>query len=214
MGSRYRWLVSPSYGDAMPGGRRICVYCSSSNNVDPVHLDAARELGTALGQRGDTLVWGGATVGCMGELARAVRAAGGRTEGVIPEGLVAREIADDESDELVITADMGGRKAEMAARADAFVALPGGFGTLEELLEQLTLRLLGMHHKPVLIVDVAGFWQPLLQLFDHLTAERFARPESTSAYLVVPTVAAAVDALDHAFDLMPGAVSLPSTWLT
>ncbi len=197
----------------MPGARRICVYCSSSSAVDAVHTDAARELGTAMGERGDTLVWGGATVGCMGVLAQAVRDAGGRTEGVIPESLVAREIADTGADELVITADMGARKAEMALRAEAFIALPGGFGTLEELLEQLTLRLLGIHHKPVVIIDIEGFWQPLLTLFDHITEERFARPESRNSYLVVPTVADAVAALDNAFDLMPGAVSLPSKWL-
>jgi uncharacterized protein (TIGR00730 family) len=149
----------------------------------------------------------------MGELARAVRAAGGRTEGVIPEGLVAREIADRDAQELVVTADMGARKAEMARRAEAFVALPGGFGTLEELLEQLTLRLLGMHHKPLVVIDVDGFWQPLLALFDHLRAERFARPDSVHAYLVVPTVAAAVEALDTAFDLVADPVSLPAKWL-
>lgn len=213
MDERYRWGGGGSYGDAMPGGRRVCVYCSSSSRVDAVHVAAAVELGTALGERGDTLVWGGATVGCMGELARAVRAAGGRTEGVIPEAMVAREIADRESAELVITTDMGARKAEMARRADAFIALPGGFGTLEELLEQLTLRLLSFHHKPLVLIDIGGFWQPLLTLFEHFVREGFARPESRNAYLVVPTVADAVTALDTSFDLTPGAVSLPSKWL-
>ena len=128
------------------------------------------------------LVWGGATVGLMGEVARAARAAGGRTIGVIPESLRAVEIADHAADELVVTADMLTRKRELAARADAFVALPGGFGTLEELLEQLTGRLLGFHDKPIVLVDVGGFWQPLLELFEHLYRERFARPESRGAY--------------------------------
>ena len=144
----------------------------------------ARELGAALAARGDVLVWGGATVGLMGEVARAARAAGGRTIGVIPEALRAVEIADHAADELVITADMLSRKAELARLADAFVALPGGFGTLEELLEQLTGRLLGFHDKPIVLADVDGFWQPLLDVFEHLYRERFARPESRAAYAV------------------------------
>lgn len=196
----------------MPEGRRICVYCSSSSAVDAVHTEAATELGTALGERGDTLVWGGATVGCMGVLARAVRAAGGRTEGIIPESMVLKEIADTDADELVITSDMGARKAEMARRADAFLVLPGGFGTLEELLEQLTLRLLGLHHKPVVLIDVDGFWQPLFGIFEHFVDRGFARPESRDGYVVVPSVADAVAALDNAFELLPGPVSLPSSW--
>jgi uncharacterized protein (TIGR00730 family) len=176
--------------------------------VDPVHVAAARELGTALAGRGDVLVWGGASVGLMGELARAARTAGGHTVGVIPEALLAVEIADHEADELLVTPDMGARKAEMARRADAFIALPGGFGTLEELLEQLTLRLLRQHDKPVVLVDVEGYWGPLLALFEHLYERRMARPESRDAYVVVPTVAEALAALDAA----PGS-RLPSKWL-
>ena len=187
--------------------RAVCVYCSSSGAVDPVHVAAARELGTALAERGDVLVWGGASVGLMGEVARAARAAGGHTVGVIPEALLAVEIADHDADELLVTADMGARKAEMARRADAFVALPGGFGTLEELLEQLTLRLLRLHDKPVVVVDVAGFWQPLHALFEHLYEARMARPESRDAYVVVPTVAEALAALDAA------PAGLPAKWL-
>ena len=127
--------------------RHVCVYCSSSAAVDHAHVAMARELGAALGARGDVLVWGGATVGLMGEVARAARAAGGRTIGVIPEALQAVEIADHAADELVVTPDMLTRKGELARRADAFVALPGGFGTLEELLEQITGRLLGWHDR-------------------------------------------------------------------
>jgi uncharacterized protein (TIGR00730 family) len=191
-------------------GRTVCVYCSSSGAVDDVHVAAARELGTALGRRGDVLVWGGASVGLMGELARAARAAGGHTVGVIPEALLAVEIADHEADELLVTPDMGARKAEMARRADAFVALPGGFGTLEELLEQLTLRLLRLHAKPVVIVDVDGYWAPLLALFEHLYETHMARPESRDAYVVVPTVAAALDALDAA--AAADGSELPTKW--
>jgi uncharacterized protein (TIGR00730 family) len=176
--------------------RTVCVYCSSSAAVAPVHVDAARRLGAGLAGRGHALVWGGASVGLMGEVSRAVRAAGGITVGVIPEALQAREIADHEADELLVTPDMATRKAEMGRRADAFVALPGGFGTLEEVLEQLTLRLLGYHAKPIVIVDVDGFWDPLLALFEHLYEQRFARPESRQAYVVAEGADAALSALD------------------
>ena len=192
----------------MPGPRHVCVYCSSSAAIDPRHVAVARGLGAALGGRGDVLVWGGATVGLMGEVARAARAAGGRTVGVIPEALQAIEIADHAADELVVTPDMLTRKGELARRADAFVALPGGFGTLEELLEQLTGRLLGFHDKPIVLVDVGGFWQPLLELFEHLYRERFARPESRRAYTVVSDVEGVLAALDA-----PDADPLPSKWL-
>jgi hypothetical protein len=187
--------------------RHVCVYCSSSAAVDDAHVAAARALGAALAERGDVLVWGGAMVGLMGEVARAVRLGGGHTIGVIPESLLAVEIADHAADELVVTSDMLSRKAEMAARADAFVALPGGFGTLEELLEQLTARLLGFHDKPIVLVDVDGFWQPLLALFEHLYRERFARPESAHAYAVVTDI----DGVLAALDAVP--VALPGKWL-
>jgi uncharacterized protein (TIGR00730 family) len=184
------------------------VYCSSSTAVDRRHVDVARGLGAALAEGGDVLVWGGATVGLMGEVARASRAAGGRTIGIIPESLRAVEIADHAADELVITADMLTRKRELAQRSDAFVALPGGFGTLEELLEQLTSRLLGFHDKPIVLVDVGGFWQPLLELFEHLYRERFARPESRGAYAVATDVEGVLGALDA-----PIGAELPGKWL-
>ena len=187
--------------------RHVCVYCSSSAAVDPAHVTVARELGAALAARGDVLIWGGATVGLMGEVSRAARAGGGRTIGVIPETLLAVEIADHAADELVVTADMLTRKAELARRADAFVALPGGFGTLEELLEQLTGRLLGFHDKPIVLADVDGFWQPLLDLFEHLYRERFARPESRDSYSIARNAADVMAMLD-----MPP-VALPGKWL-
>ena len=187
--------------------RHVCVYCSSSAAVDRAHVTVARELGAALAARGDVLVWGGATVGLMGEVARAARAGGGHTIGVIPETLLAVEIADHAADELVVTADMLTRKAELARRADAFVALPGGFGTLEELLEQLTGRLLGFHDKPIVLADVDGFWQPLLDLFEHLYRERFARPESRESYSIAGNAADVMAMLD-----VPPA-ALPVKWL-
>lgn len=188
--------------------RHVCVYCSSSAAVDHAHVEVARELGAALAERGDVLVWGGATVGLMGEVSRAARAAGGRTIGVIPEALRAIEIADHAADELVVTPDMLSRKAELARRADAFVALPGGFGTLEELLEQITGRLLGFHDKPIVLADIGGFWQPLLELFEHLYRERFARVESRGAYAVGRDVAEVMALLNAA---SPG--ELPGKWL-
>jgi hypothetical protein len=187
--------------------RHVCVYCSSSAAVDHAHVQLARDLGACLAARGDVLVWGGATVGLMGEVARAVRAAGGRTIGVIPEALRAVEIADHAADELIVTPDMLTRKGELARRADAFVALPGGFGTLEELLEQLTGRLLGFHDKPIVLADPDGFWDPLLALFEHLYRERFARPESRDAYAIAhdaPGVMAMLDAPPR---------PLPGKWL-
>ncbi len=187
--------------------RHVCVYCSSSAAVDHAHVQVARDLGAALAARGDVLVWGGATVGLMGEVARAARAGGGRTIGVIPESLRAIEIADHAADELVVTPDMLTRKAEMARRADAFVALPGGFGTLEELLEQLTGRLLGFHDKPIVLADVDGFWQPLLGLFEHLYGQRFARPESRDGYVVATDVPGILAGLDRS------PVALPGKWL-
>jgi hypothetical protein len=184
--------------------RHVCVYCSSSVAVDDAHVVVARDLGRALGERDDVLVWGGAAVGLMGEVARATRAAGGRTIGVIPQSLRAVEVADPAADELVVTVDMLTRKAEMARRADAFVGLPGGFGTLEELMEQLTGRLLGFHRKPIVLVDVDGFWQPLLALFEHLYEQRFARPESRAAYRVVHDVEGVLAALDEPSSELPG----------
>jgi uncharacterized protein (TIGR00730 family) len=184
--------------------RHVCVYCSSSAAVDASHVQLARDLGAALAERGDVLVWGGATVGLMGEVARAVRAAGGRTVGVIPEALRAVEIADHAADELIVTPDMLTRKGELAARADAFVALPGGFGTLEELLEQLTGRLLGFHDKPIVLADTDGFWDPLLELFEHLYRERFARPESRNAYALAHDAAGVMALLDAPPAPLPG----------
>lgn len=154
----------------------ICVYCSSSSAVDSVYTEAAWALGARLAARGDTLVYGGATAGLMGVVARSVHAGGGRVIGVIPRTLAEKQLAYQEADELVITRDLRERKAEMDARAEAFVVLPGGFGTLEELLEVLTLRQLRLHERPIILLNTAGFYEPLIALFEHLYRERFAKP--------------------------------------
>ena len=185
----------PNAIDANPGGRTICVYCSSSDTVDDVFFDAARKLGTLIGQRGDTLVFGGGRIGLMGEVARAVHAAGGRVIGVIPESMRDDEVDYTDADELIWTDHMRTRKQAMDDRADAFVALPGGLGTLEELAEILVLKQLRYHRKPVAILNADGFYDPLLDLFDHMIQASFARdkvrslwhvsesPESVYAYI-------------------------------
>lgn len=174
--------------------RSICVFCSA-RDVDPVHQVAAQRLGDLLGKRGDTLVYGGGAIGLMGIVARQVHHAGGRVIGVIPESMVRQEIAYTEADELVVTQTMRQRKQIMERRSDAFLVLPGGFGTLEELLEILALRQLAMHDKPVVIINVAGYYDPLLQLFDHVFEHRFANPKHRGSYRIVTDPESALDGL-------------------
>ncbi len=172
--------------------RTVCVYSSSSATIAPGFFAAATELGAALALAGYTLVYGGAQVGLMGATARAVHAHGGRVVGVIPDGLRTREIVYEEADELIVTADMRTRKAIMEARAAAFVALPGGFGTLEEILEILTLKQLGWHRKPLVLLNTAGFYDPLIDLFEHIYRGQFAPVATRQLYYVTADVAAAV----------------------
>lgn len=170
----------------------ICVFCSSSERIDPAHLQLAGEVGTELARRGHELVTGGGRVSSMGAVARAARAGGARTVGVIPELLKDLEVADDDADELVVVADMRTRKAEMDRRADAFLALAGGLGTLEELLEIWVSRSLGMHAKPLVVLDPEGLYSRLRQQVDALVEQEFVR--RATAELVTWT-ATAVDAL-------------------
>lgn len=176
--------------------RMICVYCSSSDKVAPVYFDAARELGLAMAARGYGLIYGGTSVGLMGAVARAVHEGGGQVVGVIPEAIHREGISYDLADELIVTRDMRERKAAMENRATAFVALPGGFGTLEELFEILTLKQLRYHHKPLMLLDVDGFYKPLEDLFTHMYKERFAREEYRELYHFAPTVDALFTYLD------------------
>ncbi len=143
------------------GVARICVFCSSSDRIAPEHVDLASATGMAIAGRGHDLVSGGGRVSMMGAVARAVRAGGRHTLGVIPQALLELEVADTDADELIVTADMRERKGRMDAAADAFLALPGGIGTLEELLEVWTSRSLGMHSKPVVVLDPDGLYDPL-----------------------------------------------------
>ncbi len=155
--------------------RSVCVFCASSNGVDPTFLDAAKALGTSIAGRGWRLVYGGADVGLMGALANAALAAGGKVTGVIPRAIVDREIAHRGLTELIETASMHERKAEMAVRADAFLVLPGGLGTLDEMCEILTWGLLGIHYKPVVLINTAGYWNRFLHLLDGAVEAGFLR---------------------------------------
>lgn len=166
--------------------RNICVYCSSSSRIDAKFGSVAERMGHLLADHGYGLVYGGGNVGLMGMLARAVHARRGHVFGVIPAALqqiegVAYEIADD----LVVTQTMQERKAIMYTRADAFVVLPGGFGTLEEFMEVLSLKQLGYHDKPLLLVNAFNFYRPLLDLFEHIYEEQFARASHRDLYRVV-----------------------------
>mgnify|MGYP001458637908 CR=1 FL=1 len=168
--------------------RNVCVYCGSASGNDPDFVAAAAELGRELAQAGIGLVYGGGDRGLMGVVARAVLDHGGRVIGVIPDFLVQKEAMLDSVQELVSVPDMHTRKRLMFERADAFVALPGGVGTLEELVEQLTWVQLGRHTKPVLIADIGGFWRPLLSLFAHMRQNGFIRAEFEVRYLVAERI--------------------------
>lgn len=162
----------------------ICVYCGSGLGTNSVHAEAARILGRAMADAGIRLVYGGGSVGLMGTLARAVLDAGGAATGIIPRFLQSRERPMADITELVLTDDMHARKMLMFERADAFVALAGGIGTLEELVEQMTWAQLGRHQKPVLLANIAGFWDPLIRLLDAMRRENFIRADLEISVLV------------------------------
>jgi uncharacterized protein (TIGR00730 family) len=166
----------------------ICVYCGSGTGADPAYVAAAETLGRNMAEAGVRLVYGGGSVGLMGTLARAVLDSGGDVTGIIPHFLERRERMMTDLPELLITEDMHERKMRMFERADAFVALPGGVGTLEELVEQMTWSQLGQHEKPVLIANIAGFWDPLLRLLQNMRTDGFIRGGMEVSYLVAEDV--------------------------
>jgi len=157
--------------------KRVCVYCGSNAGARTVYAAAARRLGALLGERGLGLVYGGGNVGLMGVLADAARGAGAEVVGVIPQAMVARELAHEGLTDLRVVGSMHERKALMAELADAFVALPGGLGTLDELFEVWTWAQLGLHARPIGLLDVDGFFQPLIAHLDRALAEGFVRPQ-------------------------------------
>jgi len=175
--------------------RRLCVYCGSAGAVDERYRAAAHDLGERLAKAGIELVFGGGRIGLMGIVADAAIAAGGRVLGIIPGRLRDAELAHQGVSELVIAASMHDRKRLMAERADAFAVLPGGIGTLDEMFEIMTWRHLGLHDKPIFVVDVAGYWQPLRQLFDHLAATGFTVPLVPRLLNIVPGIAELMRAL-------------------
>lgn len=172
--------------------KNICVFSSSSDSIASDFFEVAEELGKLIAQKQCTLVYGGAKVGLMGALARSVHSNGGRVVGIIPDFLKDKELAYEDADELIVTKDMRERKAIMEARSDAFVALPGGFGTLEEVMEILTLKLLKCHNKPIVFVNTNNFYGNMIKFFRHIVKERFARPESQDHYNVVSSAANAM----------------------
>ncbi|MEA2935834.1 MAG: hypothetical protein QOD74_2480 [Variibacter sp.] len=164
--------------------RSVCVYCGSGPGTNPAFVKAAHEFGRILAENDVRLVYGGGSLGLMGAVARSVLENGGRVTGIIPEFLTDRERALTSAQEMIVTPDMHARKQLMFDHADAFVALPGGIGTLEELVEQMTWAQLGRHKKPICIANIEGFWDPLCALIDHMQDLAFIRPGLTVNLLV------------------------------
>jgi uncharacterized protein (TIGR00730 family) len=173
----------------------VCVFCGSNPGARPSYAAAAKRLGEVLAERGLALVYGGSSTGLMGVVADAALAKGGRVFGVLPGFMVTREIAHPALTELVLVGSMHERKAEMARRADAFVALPGGFGTMDELFEVLTWSQLGLHGKPCALLDVDGYYAPLVAFLDHAAREGLLRPEHRAMLFVETDAARLVERL-------------------
>lgn len=183
----------------MPMFKSVCVFCGSFSGRDPAYVEAARAFGALLGREKIRLVYGGGHVGMMGALSDSVMNAGGRVLRIIPEFLVAREHAREGKNDLKVVRDMHERKRVMVEEADAFVALPGGIGTLEELVEQLTWLQLDRHKKPILLANIKGYWNPLIALFQHMQSEKFLYDGvrylvADRAEDIVPKLRAAVEA--------------------
>jgi uncharacterized protein (TIGR00730 family) len=184
----------------MAAVKRLCVYLGSSGKVDEAYRAAATRLGVIMGQAGVELIYGGGRVGLMGLLADAVLASGGRVTGIIPQHLHDKEVGHRNVSELIIVDNMHNRKRQMFEMADAFAVLPGGLGTLDETLEIITWKQLGLHDKPIVLVDVAGYWTPLLGLIDHIILSGFAGRGARNYYRVVSRVE----------DLLPALAAAPA----
>lgn len=186
---------------------RICVYCSSSSRAAEAYVRAARSLGRELAIRGHELVYGGGNIGLMGVVAHSAAEHGGRITGIIPTRLAAYDIVYSEADELIVTQTMSERKQLMIERAEAFIALPGGFGTLEELAEVITLKQLGYLDKALLLLNVEGFFDPLLAFFDTMFELEFAKPEYRALYKLAEQPAEALEIIEGY-----AAGQLPTKW--
>jgi len=189
-----------------PRIRTVCVYCGSGPGTNPKFMEAAQIFGKTLAENGIGLVYGGGSVGLMGAVAASVLDHGGQVTGIIPEFLKAKENALKRVQEMIVTSNMHERKQLMFDRSDAFVAFPGGIGTLEELVEQLTWAQLGRHNKPILMANIDGFWEPLLGLIDHMRSTEFIRPGLTVRLLTANTVEAILPKLQEAADAATPAV--------
>jgi hypothetical protein len=174
---------------------RVCIFTGSRDGTTPRYLEVAREVGAAIARRGWGLVYGGASVGLMGAVADAALAAGGDVQGVIPASMVARELAHLRLSALFVTSSMHERKTKMHALSDAFLALPGGVGTLDEAFEAITWQQLALHDKPIGFLDVDGFWQPLMRWFERAVTDGFVPGESAAGLHVLSGVEPMVDAL-------------------
>jgi uncharacterized protein (TIGR00730 family) len=175
--------------------RSVCVFCGSQYGSDPAFRRLASQLGEMLGAAGVSVIYGGGHVGLMGAVADAAMAAGGEVIGLIPSRLLEREVGHRAITELITTRDMFERKQQMVDRADAFVILPGGLGTLDELLDVITLRQLGYHDKPIVLVNLDRYWDPFIALVDQIVAHNFALPGARTLYRVVETVDQVLPAL-------------------
>ncbi len=178
--------------------KSVCVYCGSGPGSHPAFVSAATDFGKALADAGIRLVYGGGSIGLMGAVAASALDHGGTVTGIIPDFLVRREHAMTRAQEMIVTKDMHERKRLMFERSDAFVALPGGIGTLEELVEQLTWAQLGRHAKPILIANVEDFWQPFLALLTHMGDTAFIRPDLKVNLLTAERIGDILPALEHA----------------
>ncbi len=179
--------------------RSLSVFCGSSSGIDGRHREAAARLGAILAEEGVELIYGGARIGLMGVLADAALGAGGRVVGVMPENLNSRELIHPGVDDMRVVASMHARKQKMFEISDASAVLPGGFGTLDETFEIITWKQIGLHDKPIVLVDSDGYWKPLSALLDHVIAEGFARPDARTLFTVV----------DGAPDVLPALAALP-----
>ena len=178
--------------------KSICVFCGARSGTNPAHIAAAVAMGRAIATNGWRLVYGAGDIGLMGEVARSAQVAGAQTMGVIPVHLMDQEIGKRDLTQFVITQDMHERKKVMFMNCDAIVVLPGGAGSLDEFFEVLTWAQIGLHKKPIYLVNIDGYWQPLIGLLDHIVAQGFAAPTVHSLYTVVPDVASVTAVLlDH-----------------
>jgi uncharacterized protein (TIGR00730 family) len=184
--------------------RNVCVFCGSGPGRNAAYAAAATTLGSSLSQADIGLVYGGGGLGLMGEVARSVLAAGGYVTGIIPEFLRGKERMLQDVDEMIVTANMHQRKQRMFEHSDAFVALPGGIGTLEELVEQMTWAQLGQHDKPIVLANVADFWAPLRGLLDHMRNEAFIRPGLDVRFAIIDRIEDVVPHLARSFALGAG----------